>query len=178
MNDDGTIGGTLSYGATANGKTSDLGSMTLDGIYPNNVGKRLDLIDTVTGKSCFSEGYACADWVKETQTLVPDHQLDVNFKGTTKEYPNLKYKCSYDVPGKITEVPLGECIAYAPQFKPEAQKSGQTTGQPDGSTSTNTPRNPTIATVGQLRAKRHGRERGRMALLPHHLCRTSALHPG
>jgi len=116
--------------------------MTLDGIYPNNVGKRLDLIDTVTGKSCFSEGYACADWVKETQTLVPDHQLDVNFKGTTKEYPNLKYKCSYDVPGKITEVPLGECIAYAPQFKPEAQKSGQTTGQPDGSTSTNTTTKP------------------------------------
>lgn len=142
LNDDGTIGGTLSYGATANGKTSDLGSMTLDGIYPNNVGKRLDLIDTVTGKSCFSEGYACADWVKETQTLVPDHQLDVNFKGTTKEYPNLKYKCSYDVPGKITEVPLGECIAYAPQFKPEAQKSGQTTGQPDGSTSTNTTTKP------------------------------------
>ena len=142
LKDDGTIGGTLSYGAQANGKTSDLGSMTLDGIYPNNVGKRLDLIDTVTGKSCFSEGYACADWVKETQTLVPDHQLDVNFKGTTKEYPNLKYKCSYDVPGKITEVPLGECIAYAPQFKPEAQKSGQTTGQPDGSTSTNTTTKP------------------------------------
>lgn len=142
LKDDGTIGGTLSYGAQANGKTSDLGSMTLDGIYPNNVGKRLDLIDTVTGKSCFSEGYACADWVKETQTLVPDHQLDLNFKGTTKEYPNLKYKCSYDVPGKITEVPLGECIAYAPQFKPEAQKSGQTTGQPDGSTSTNTTTKP------------------------------------
>lgn len=142
LKDDGTIGGTLSYGAQANGKTSDLGSMTLDGIYPNNVGKRLDLIDTVTGKSCFSEGYACADWVKETQTLVPDHQLDVNFKGTTKEYPNLKYKCSYDVPGKITEVPLGECIAYAPQFKPEAQKSGQTTGRPDGSTSTNTTTKP------------------------------------
>lgn len=142
LNDDGTIGGTLSFGAQANGKTSDLGSMTLDGISPNNIGKRLDLIDTVTGKSCFSEGYSCADWVKETQTLVPDHQLDVNFKGTTKEYPNLKYKCSYDVPGKITEVPLGECIAYAPQFKPEAQKSGQTTGRPDGSTSTNTTTKP------------------------------------
>lgn len=142
LNDDGTIGGTLSYGATANGKTSDLGSMSLDGIKPNPTGKRLDLIDTVTGKSCFSEGYACADWVKETQTLVPEHQLDVNFKGTTKEYPNLKYKCSYDVPGKITEVPLGECIAYAPQFKPEAQKSGQTTGQPDGSTSDKTTTKP------------------------------------
>lgn len=142
VNDDGTIGGTLSFGAGTGGKTTDLGSMSLDGIKPNATGKRLDLIDTVTGKSCFEEGYACADWVKETQTLVPEHQLDVNFKGTTKEYPNLKYKCSYDVPGKITEVPLGECIAYAPQFKPEAQKSGQTTGQPDGSTSDKTTTKP------------------------------------
>ena len=142
LNDDGTIGGTLSFGAGTGGKTTDLGSMSLDGIRPNATGKRLDLIDTVTGKSCFEEGYACADWVKETQTLVPEHQLDVNFKGTTKEYPNLKYKCSYDVPGKITEVPLGECIAYAPQFKPEAQKSGQTTGQPDGSTSDKTTTKP------------------------------------
>lgn len=142
LNDDGTIGGTLSFGAGTGGKTTDLGSMSLDGIRPNVTGKRLDLIDTVTGKSCFEEGYACADWVRETQTLVPEHQLDVNFKGTTKEYPNLKYKCSYDVPGKITEVPLGECIAYAPQFKPEAQRSGQTTGRPDGSTSDQTTTQP------------------------------------
>ena len=100
------------------------------------------MIDLKTGKSCFSEGYACADWVKETQQIVPDHQLTVDFKGTTKEYPALTYKCSYDVPGKITEVPLGECIVYAPQFKEEAQKSGQTTGRPDGSTSTNTTAEP------------------------------------
>lgn len=143
LNDDGSIGGTVSIdGVTKSGQKTNFGSGSLDGIYPNTTGKRLDLIDTVTGKSCFEEGYACADWVKETQTLVPEHQLDVNFKGTTKEYPNLKYKCSYDVPGKITEVPLGECIAYAPQFKPEAQKSGQTTGRPDGSTSDQTTTQP------------------------------------
>lgn len=143
LNDDGSIGGTVSIdGVTKSGQKTNFGSGSLDGIYPNTTGKRLDLIDTVTGKSCFEEGYACADWVKETQTLVPEHQLDVNFKGTTKEYPNLKYKCSYDVPGKITEVPLGECIAYAPQFKPEAQKSGQTTGRPDGSTSDQTTTEP------------------------------------
>ena len=143
LNDDGSIGGTVSIdGVTKSGQKTNFGSGSLDGIYPNTTGKRLDLIDTVTGKSCFEEGYACADWVKETQTLVPEHQLDVNFKGTTKEYPNLKYKCSYDVPGKITEVPLGECIAYAPQFKPEAQKSGQTTGRPDGSTSDQTTTKP------------------------------------
>ena len=143
LNDDGSIGGNVSIDATTkDGQKVNFGSGSLDGIYPNTTGKRLDLIDTVTGKSCFEEGYACADWVKETQTLVPEHQLDVNFKGTTKEYPNLKYKCSYDVPGKITEVPLGECIAYAPQFKPEAQKSGQTTGRPDGSTSDQTTTEP------------------------------------
>ena len=142
LKDDGTIGGTLSFGASTAGGKSDLGTASLDGIYPNVAGKRLDLIDLKTGKSCFSEGYACADWVKETQQIVPDHQLTVDFKGTTKEYPALTYKCSYDVPGKITEVPLGECIVYAPQFKEEAQKSGQTTGRPDGSTSTNTTAEP------------------------------------
>lgn len=142
LKDDGTIGGTLSFGASTAGGKSDLGTASLDGIYPNVAGKRLDLIDLKTGKSCFSEGYACADWVKEIQQIVPDHQLTVDFKGTTKEYPALTYKCSYDVPGKITEVPLGECIVYAPQFKEEAQKSGQTTGRPDGSTSTNTTAEP------------------------------------
>lgn len=142
LKDDGTIGGTLSFSASTAGGKSDLGTASLDGIYPNIAGKRLDLIDLKTGKSCFSEGYACADWVKETQQIVPDHQLTVDFKGTTKEYPALTYKCSYDVPGKITEVPLGECIVYAPQFEQEAQKSGQTTGRPDGSTSTNTTAEP------------------------------------
>lgn len=143
VNDDGSLSGSVSIDTKAeNGQTVNFGTGSLDGIYPNAAGKRLDLIDVKTGQSCFSEGYACADWVKETQQIVPDHQLDVNFKGTTKEYPALTYKCSYDVPGKITEVPLGECIAYAPQFKPEAQKSGQTTGEPDGSTSTNTTTEP------------------------------------
>lgn len=143
VNDDGSLSGSVSIDTKAeNGQTVNFGTGSLDGIYPNVAGKRLDLIDVKTGQSCFSEGYACADWVKETQQIVPDHQLDVNFKGTTKEYPALTYKCSYDVPGKITEVPLGECIAYAPQFKPEAQKSGQTTGEPDGSTSTNTTTEP------------------------------------
>lgn len=143
VNDDGSLSGSVSIDTKAeNGQTVNFGAGSLDGIYPNAAGKRLDLIDVKTGQSCFSEGYACADWVKETQQIVPDHQLDVNFKGTTKEYPALTYKCSYDVPGKITEVPLGECIAYAPQFKPEAQKSGQTTGEPDGSTSTNTTTEP------------------------------------
>lgn len=143
VNSDGSLSGSVSIDTKAeNGQTVNFGTGSLDGIYPNAAGKRLDLIDVKTGQSCFSEGYACSDWVKETQQIVPDHQLDVNFKGTTKEYPALTYKCSYDVPGKITEVPLGECIAYAPQFKPEAQKSGQTTGEPDGSTSANTTTEP------------------------------------
>lgn len=141
LNSDGTVGGSVSIDAKTSTGTVNLGSGSLDGIYANAAGKRLDLIDVKTGKSCFAEGYACADWVKETQELIPEHQLDVTTKATTKDYP-LSYKCSYDVPGKITEVPIGECIAYAPQFKEEAQRSGQTTGQPDGSTSTSTGTKP------------------------------------
>ena len=141
LNDDGTVSGSVSIDAKTKTGTVNLGSGSLDGIYANAAGKRLDLIDVKTGKSCFTEGYACADWVKETQEIIPEHQLDVTTKATTKDYP-LSYKCSYDVPGKITEVPIGECIAYAPQFKEEAQRSGQTTGQPDGSTSTSTGTKP------------------------------------
>lgn len=141
LNDDGTVGGSVSIDSKTSTGTVNLGTGSLDGIYANAAGKRLDLIDVKTGKSCFTEGYACADWVKETQDLIPEHQLDVTTKATTKDYP-LTYKCSYDVPGKITEVPIGECIAYAPQFKQEAQRSGQTTGQPDGSTSTSTGTKP------------------------------------
>lgn len=143
LNDDGTVSGSVSIDAKTKTGTVNLGSGSLDGIYANAAGKRLDLIDVKTGKSCFTEGYACADWVKETQEIIPEHQLDVTTKATTKDYP-LSYKCSYDVPGKITEVPIGECIAYAPQFKEEAQRSGQTTGQPDGSTSTSTGTKPDI----------------------------------
>ena len=141
VNSDGTVGGSVSIDAKTGTGTVNLGTGSLNGIYANAAGKRLDLIDVKTGKSCFAEGYACADWVKETQELIPEHQLDVTTKATTKDYP-LTYKCSYDVPGKITEVPIGECIAYAPQFKQEAQRSGQTTGQPDGSTSTSTGTKP------------------------------------
>lgn len=138
LNDDGSVSGSVSIDANTKTGTVNLGSGGLDGIYPNAAGKRLDLIDVKTGKSCFTEGYACVDWVKEVQEIIPDHQLDVMTKVTTKEQPALSYKCSYDVPGKITEVPIGECIAYAPSFGEEAQRSGQTTGQPDGSTATDT----------------------------------------
>ncbi|KFI70217.1 hypothetical protein BMERY_0696 [Bifidobacterium merycicum] len=138
LNDDGSVSGSVSIDANTKTGTVNLGSGGLDGIYPNAAGKRLDLIDVKTGKSCFLEGYACVDWVKEVQEIIPDHQLDVTTKVTTKEQPALSYKCSYDVPGKITEVPIGECIAYAPSFGEEAQRSGQTTGQPDGSTATDT----------------------------------------
>lgn len=135
---DGSVSGSVSIDAKTKTGTVNLGSGSLDGIYPNAAGKRLDLIDVKTGKSCFLEGYACADWVKEVQEIIPDHQLDVTTKVTTKEQPALSYKCSYAEPGKVIEVPIGECIAYAPSFREEAQRSGQTTGQPDGSTATDT----------------------------------------
>lgn len=126
-----TTASNISYDTVADdGTTEHLGDITVPQI--DNAQKRLDLIDLTTGKSCFGEGYACASWYEETQQLIPDHQLTVSTKTTTKELPALRYKCSYDVPGKITEVPIGECVAYANSFSEKAQRSGDVGADPDG----------------------------------------------
>lgn len=123
----------VSYDADdGQGNTVHVGDVSLPSVDTSTIGKRLDLIDTRTGRSCFAEGYACASWYPETQQLVPDHQLTVDTKTTTKEQPALTYKCSYDVPGKISEVPIGECVAYAHAFEEAAQRTGATASDPDG----------------------------------------------
>lgn len=58
--------------------------------------------------------------------------MTVDTKTTTKEQPALTYKCSYDVPGKITEVSIGECVAYAHAFEESAQRMGATASDPEG----------------------------------------------
>lgn len=141
VNQDGTVSGSVSIDAKTPTGTVNLGSGDLTGTYVNPQNKRLDLIDVKTGKSCFAEGYACVDWIRETQEILPKHQLDVTTKATTKDTP-LTYKCSYAEPGKVVEVPIGECVVYGPAFKESNQRSGQTTGQPDGSTSTQTGTKP------------------------------------
>lgn len=123
----------ISYDAkSSDGGSIHVGDQPIPQIDTSTISKRLDLIDTKTGRSCFSEGYACASWYTETQQLVPDHQLTVDTKTTTKEQPALTYKCSYDVPGKITEVSIGECVAYAHAFEESAQRTGATASDPDG----------------------------------------------
>lgn len=141
VNQDGTVSGSVSIDAKTPTGTVNLGSGDLTGTYVNPQNKRLDLIDVKTGKSCFAEGYACVDWIRETQEILPKHQLDVTTKATTVDTP-LTYKCSYAEPGKVVEVPIGECVVYGPAFKESNQRSGQTTGQPDGSTSTQTGTKP------------------------------------
>ncbi|MGO5148413.1 hypothetical protein ACTQ29_06970 [Bifidobacterium boum] len=128
-----TTASNVSYDAVSSDGTSiHVGDQAIPQIDTSTISKRLDLIDLRTGRSCFSEGYACASWYTETQQLVPDHQLTVSTKTTTKEQPALTYKCSYDVPGKISEVPIGECVAYAHAFEEAAQRSGATASDPDG----------------------------------------------
>ena len=128
-----TTASNVSYDVVADdGTTKHVGDVAIPQV--DAAQKRLDLIDLTTGKSCFGEGYACADWYTETQQLIPDHQLTVSTKKTTKELPALRYKCSYDVPGKVTEVPIGECVAYAHSFQEQAQRSGETGADPDGKT--------------------------------------------
>lgn len=128
-----TTASNISYDVVADdGTTKHVGDVTVPQV--DTAQKRLDLIDLTTGKSCFGEGYACADWYTETQQLIPDHQLTVSTKTTTKDLPALRYKCSYDVPGKITEVPIGECVAYANSFSEKAQRSGDVGADPDGKT--------------------------------------------
>ena len=123
----------VSYDADdGQGNTVHVGDVSLPSVDTSTIGKRLDLIDTRTGRSCFGEGYACASWYPETQQLVPDRQLTVNTKTTTKEQPALTYKCSYDVPGKISEVPIGECVAYAHAFEESSQRTGATASDPEG----------------------------------------------
>ena len=126
-----TTASNISYDTVADdGSTRHIGDVSVPQV--DTAQKRLDLIDVTTGRSCFGEGYACADWFTETQQLVPDHQLTVSTKKTTKELPALRYKCSYDVPGKVTEVPIGECVAYAHAFGEQAQRSGDVGADPDG----------------------------------------------
>lgn len=128
-----TTASNISYDVVADdGTTKHVGDVAIPQV--DTAQKRLDLIDLTTGKSCFGEGYACADWYTETQQLIPDHQLTVSTKTTTKELPALRYKCSYDVPGKVTEVPIGECVAYAQSFSEKAQRSGDVGADPDGKT--------------------------------------------
>ena len=128
-----TTASSVSYDAvSSDGRSIHVGDQPIPQIDTSTISKRLDLIDTRTGRSCFSEGYACASWFTETQQLVPDHQLTVNTKTTTKEQPALTYRCSYDVPGKITEVPIGECVAYAHAFEEASQRSGATASDTDG----------------------------------------------
>ncbi|MCF2561122.1 hypothetical protein I6E06_01235 [Bifidobacterium boum] len=123
----------VSYDADdGQGNTVHVGDVSLPSVDTSTIGKRLDLIDLSTGRSCFSEGYACAPWYLVTQQLMPDHQLTVHTKTTTKEQPGMTYKCSYDVPGKITEVPIGECVAYAHAFDEDAQRTGATASDPYG----------------------------------------------
>lgn len=126
-----TTASNISYDVVADdGTTQHVGDVAIPQVDATQ--KRLDLIDLTTGKSCFGEGYACASWYEETQQLIPDHQLTVSTKTTTKELPALRYKCSYDVPGKVTEVPIGECVAYAHSFSEKAQRSGDVGADPDG----------------------------------------------
>ena len=128
-----TTASSVSYDAvSSDGSSIHVGDQPIPQIDTSTISKRLDLIDLRTGRSCFSEGYACASWFTETQQLVPEHQLTVDTTTTTKEQPALTYKCSYDVPGKITEVPIGECVAYAHAFEEAAQRSGATASDPDG----------------------------------------------
>lgn len=128
-----TTASNISYDVVADdGTTKHVGDVAIPQV--DTAQKRLDLIDLTTGRSCFGEGYACASWYTETQQLIPDHQLTVSTKTTTKELPALRYKCSYDVPGKITEVPIGECVAYAHSFEERAQRSGEIGADPDGKT--------------------------------------------
>lgn len=128
-----TTASSVSYDAvSSDGRSIHVGDQPIPQIDTSTLSKRLDLIDTRTGRSCFSEGYACASWFTETQQLVPEHQLTVDTKTTTKEQPALTYRCSYDVPGKITEVPIGECVAYAHAFEEASQRSGATASDPDG----------------------------------------------
>ena len=128
-----TTASSVSYDAVSSDGTSiHVGDQAIPQIDTSTISKRLDLIDLRTGRSCFSEGYACASWYTETQQLVPDRQLTVDTKTTTKEQPALTYKCSYDVPGKISEVPIGECVAYAHAFEEASQRSGATASDPDG----------------------------------------------
>lgn len=123
----------ISYDAvSSDGRSIHVGDQAIPQIDTSTLSKRLDLIDLRTGRSCFSEGYACASWYTETQQLVPDGQLTVSTKTTTKEQPALTYKCSYDVPGKISEVPIGECVAYAHAFEEASQRSGATASDTDG----------------------------------------------
>lgn len=126
-----TTASNISYDTVADdGSTQHVGDVSVPQV--DTAQKRLDLIDVTTGRSCFGEGYACADWFTETQQLVPDRQLTVSTKSTTKELPAMRYKCSYDVPGKVTEVPIGECVAYANSFSEKAQRSGDVGADPDG----------------------------------------------
>lgn len=128
-----TTASSVSYDAVSSDGTSiHVGDQAIPQIDTSTISKRLDLIDLRTGRSCFSEGYACASWYTETQQLVPDHQLTVDTKTTTKEQPALTYKCSYDVPGRVSEVPIGECVAYAHAFEEAAQRSGATASDADG----------------------------------------------
>ena len=128
-----TTASSVSYDAvSSDGRSIHVGDQAIPQIDTSTISKRLDLIDLRTGRSCFSEGYACASWYTETQQLVPDRQLTVDTKTTTKEQPALTYKCSYDVPGKVSEVPIGECVAYAHAFEEAAQRSGATASDPDG----------------------------------------------
>ena len=64
----------VSYDAvSSDGGSIHVGDQPIPQIDTSTISKRLDLIDTRTGRSCFSEGYACASWYTETQQLVPDH---------------------------------------------------------------------------------------------------------
>lgn len=93
-------------------------------------GGRLDLIDMATQKSCFLEGYACADWATQVKAkTVADVTLDN--KATTTTNPDLGYKCVYDKGGKLEELPIGECTILKPQFKPDHQTTGTTGADPD-----------------------------------------------
>lgn len=75
----------------------------------------LDLQDAATGKSCYAEGTACADWAKKYEERTKT-KLTVDTKGKTSTDPHQEVKCVWAGGSKVTELEIGQCVALRYAF--------------------------------------------------------------
>lgn len=90
----------------------------------------LDLIDTATGNSCYSEGYACADWPTKVKEATKK-EVNTDNKETTKTVSDMPFKCVWaGDDGSTKELPIGECTVLRKQWQPKHTKDGTTAVDP------------------------------------------------
>lgn len=110
---------------------------------PKKTNGTLDLIDQATGKSCYAEAYACADWATQTQTATGT-AVSLDNQTTTQTSPKtLPFKCVWaGADGASSELGIGECTALKSAFREDTQATGATATDPSTGVSIPAPTEP------------------------------------